>query len=151
MANNKWSIHGEIIDACNCEVICPCTVGLPASDGRCLGNVTWCIEDGYYGSVDLSGCIAILAIHAPGPYFDDGNWRLAMYGHEAATPEQREALQTIFLGQAGGFFGEWRALMTEIVGVRWVPMNGAGPALQELMSGGLDVVICSVPEPSLLR
>jgi tripartite-type tricarboxylate transporter receptor subunit TctC len=30
--------------------------------------------------------------------------------------------------------------------VRWVPSNGAAPAMQELASGGVDIVTCSVPE-----
>ncbi len=30
--------------------------------------------------------------------------------------------------------------------IRWVPMNGAAPALQELVSGGLDLVASSLPE-----
>jgi hypothetical protein len=98
-------------------------MGLPASYGSCLGNVTWCIDEGFHGDTDLAGCIAQLAINAPGPYFDDGNWRLAMYGHASATPQQRESLEAIFLGQAGGFFGDWRGMMSEVVGVRWVPID----------------------------
>lgn len=34
--------------------------------------------------------------------------------------------------------------------VRWIPMNGAGPSLQELVSGGLDLVACSLPEARTL-
>ncbi|MBR0648501.1 tripartite tricarboxylate transporter substrate binding protein [Roseomonas terrae] len=30
--------------------------------------------------------------------------------------------------------------------VRWVPSNGAAPAMQDLAAGGLDLVTCSVPE-----
>lgn len=30
--------------------------------------------------------------------------------------------------------------------VAWVPSNGAGPAMQDLAAGGLDLVTCSVPE-----
>lgn len=30
--------------------------------------------------------------------------------------------------------------------VAWVPMNGAAPSMQDLASGGLDLVTCSVPE-----
>lgn len=30
--------------------------------------------------------------------------------------------------------------------VTWIPSQGAAPSLQELMSGGIDVVCCSVPE-----
>ena len=34
--------------------------------------------------------------------------------------------------------------------VRWVPMTGANPSLQELVSGGLDLVSCSLPEARVL-
>lgn len=30
--------------------------------------------------------------------------------------------------------------------IRWIPMGGAGPSLQELISGGIDLVCCSLPE-----
>jgi tripartite-type tricarboxylate transporter receptor subunit TctC len=30
--------------------------------------------------------------------------------------------------------------------VAWVPSNGAGPAMQDLAAGGIDLVTCSVPE-----
>jgi tripartite-type tricarboxylate transporter receptor subunit TctC len=30
--------------------------------------------------------------------------------------------------------------------VVWVPSNGAGPAMQDLAAGGIDIVTCSVPE-----
>ena len=34
--------------------------------------------------------------------------------------------------------------------IKWVPMNGAHPALQDLASGGLDLVSCSLPEARIL-
>src|SRR5262245_36214198 len=46
MESQPWSIHGEIIDTCNCEVICPCTMGAAATEGKCLGNVLWAIDTG---------------------------------------------------------------------------------------------------------
>jgi tripartite-type tricarboxylate transporter receptor subunit TctC len=30
--------------------------------------------------------------------------------------------------------------------IRWVPSNGAAPAMQDLVAGGVDVVTCSLPE-----
>ena len=30
--------------------------------------------------------------------------------------------------------------------IKWIPMNGSAPSLQELMSGGIDLVCCSLPE-----
>lgn len=34
--------------------------------------------------------------------------------------------------------------------IKWIPMNGAGPSLQELASGGVDMVCCSLPEAKTL-
>lgn len=119
----KWHIHGEIIDTCNCEVICPCIVGAPATESKCLSAVTWWIDEGRYGSVNLAGLAVVLAIYAPGPKFYDGNWRVVMYGDSRAISEQREALETIFLGQAGGFFGRWRQFTAEVLNIRWVPIE----------------------------
>ena len=34
--------------------------------------------------------------------------------------------------------------------VRWIPMTGAGPSLQDLVSGGVDLVCCSLPEARVL-
>lgn len=51
----------------------------------------------------------------------------------------------------GGIWDLARAGWLKTVGipvdaVRWVPSNGAAPALQELMAGGIDIVPCSLPE-----
>lgn len=43
-----------------------------------------------------------------------------------------------------------RAVGLSPTAVRWVPMGGAGPSLQELVSGGLDLVCCSLPEARTL-
>ncbi len=118
-----WRLHGEIIDTCNCDVICPCMVGSPATEHRCLTDVTWCIDEGRYEEVDLAGLNVVLAVHAPGPKFNDGHWRLAMYGDARATPEQRKALEMIFLGRAGGFFARWRTNTAELLGVKWLPIE----------------------------
>lgn len=52
---------------------------------------------------------------------------------------------------AGGIWhlalaGALHAAAVDPAGIRWVPMNGAAPALQELVSGGLDLVASSLPE-----
>ena len=42
------------------------------------------------------------------------------------------------------------AAQLDVDAIRWIPMNGAGPSLQELLSGGLDIVCCSLPEARTL-
>lgn len=61
-------------------------------------------------------------------------------------------------GSGVGFGGIWdlaRAGWLKTIGlpansVPWVPSNGAAPALQELLAGGVDIVPCSLPEARAL-
>jgi tripartite-type tricarboxylate transporter receptor subunit TctC len=55
----------------------------------------------------------------------------------------------------GGIWDLARAGWLNTVGipvraVRWVPSNGAAPALQEMLAGGIDIVPCSLPEARAL-
>jgi tripartite-type tricarboxylate transporter receptor subunit TctC len=55
----------------------------------------------------------------------------------------------------GGIWDLARAGWLKTVGlpvnsVPWVPSNGAAPALQELLAGGIDIVPCSLPEARAL-
>jgi len=53
-------------------------------------------------------------------------------------------------GQGGiwhlGLAGWLGAMGLKADHVRWVPSNGAAPAMQDLAAGGIDMVTCSVPE-----
>ena len=116
MEATPWRIHGEIIDTCNCEAICPCTLGAPPTEGKCLGNVLWSIDEGRYGSADLTGLAVVLALYAPGPKFDDGNWRVAMYGDERATSEQREpSRRSSWVGPVGSLMSGVSSLLRSSV------------------------------------
>jgi hypothetical protein len=101
-----WRISGTYLEACNCEAICPCRKiggrgGGRSTYGVCLGSLSWQIEEGEAGDVDLAGMCAVLAIR----YEDDepgSPWTFALYVDERGDARQREALEAIFLGRLGG-------------------------------------------------
>ncbi len=66
---------------------------------------------------------------------------------KASRPGQLKASGT---GQGGiwhlALVGWLRAMGLAPDHVRWVPSNGAAPAMQDLAAGGIDIVTCSVPE-----
>jgi len=68
-----------------------------------------------------------------------------------ASPGKLKASGT---GQGGiwhlALAGMLRDLGIESSAVPWVPSNGAGPALNDLAAGGVDIVTCSVPEARAL-
>ncbi|MDO9707491.1 Bug family tripartite tricarboxylate transporter substrate binding protein [Paracraurococcus lichenis] len=66
---------------------------------------------------------------------------------KASTPGKMKASGT---GQGGiwhlALAGWLNAMGLKADHVRWVPSNGAAPAMQDLAAGGLDFTTCSVPE-----
>lgn len=108
----SWSLRGNFIEACNCDLICPCIVDNAPSAGYCSGLQAFEIEDGKFGDTLLGGLNAVLAAHIPGRP-DKGNWKVALYVDERATAQQRVHLVEIFSGKAGGYFGRLSTLYGE--------------------------------------
>jgi len=126
----SWHIEGSYFEACNCDPICPCrrvdgVSGGRSTHGECMGVLSWLIEDGDAGGVDLAGLPVALALR----YSDDEEgspWTWVLYLDERASREQREALEAIFTGRLGGdalshFPWAWKP--SELVAVRPVAID----------------------------
>ena len=107
-----WSIRGNFVEACNCELICPCIVDNAPSAGYCDGLQAFEIEDGTFGDTLLGGLNVVLAAHIPGRP-DKGNWKVGLYVDERATAQQHVDLVEIFSGKAGGYFRSLSTLYGE--------------------------------------
>jgi len=105
-ASSGWRVAGTYFESCNCDAICPCRMvsgqrGGRSTHGECFGALSWAIETGRAGNVDLGGLRVAMAVR----YHDDepgSPWRLVLHIDERATPEQHELLRAIYLGEAGG-------------------------------------------------
>ena len=103
---NDWHIAGAYFESCNCDAICPCRSvgGRPggrSTHGICFGVLSWLIDEGHAGDIDLTGLAAAFTIR----YDDDepgSPWRFVVHVDERGSAEQREALAAILLGRMGG-------------------------------------------------
>ncbi|MDH4190454.1 MAG: tripartite tricarboxylate transporter substrate binding protein, partial [Betaproteobacteria bacterium] len=72
----------------------------------------------------------------------------------AAIKAQPGKLKASGTGQGGiwhlAMMGLLRDQGIAVSALRWVPSQGAAPSLQDLVSGGVDVVACSIPEARAL-
>jgi hypothetical protein len=125
-----WSIAGTYLEACNCDVICPCRrvggrSGGRSSFGVCQGALSWVVERGHADDVDLSGLAAVLACQ----YDDDepgSPWDFFLYLDERGDDAQRAALEGIFTGALGGSAlaqFPWAFKPSRPLGVRAVPIE----------------------------
>jgi hypothetical protein len=105
-----WRVRGSYFEACNCTAICPCRSvggrpGGPSSFGECFGALSWQVDEGHAGDLDLSGRQVVMAIR----YFDrvqpSTRWEVVLYVDRDADDAQLAVLAEIFLGRAGGTVG----------------------------------------------
>ena len=125
-----WELSGTYLESCNCEAICPCRTiggrrGGRSTYGICLGALSWGVERGRAGKLDLSGLDVVLTSR----YDDDepgSPWSFCLYLDERGAERQREALAEIFLGRLGGtplkqFPWAWKP--SDLLGVRAAPIE----------------------------
>jgi hypothetical protein len=85
--------------------------------------LAWHIREGQYGDVRLDD-LNVLALGA----FEGNLWageakaRMGLFIDEKADLRQREALQTVFGGQAGGWPAAFAANIGEVRGIEFVPI-----------------------------
>jgi hypothetical protein len=118
-----YTLDGTLIEACSCNVNCPCWIGEDPDLGECFAIVAYGIERGQIRELDVSGLSLVLICHIPGNVLA-GNWQVVALVDESATQEQRDALLDAFTGKLGGPLGDlWTALIGEVKGVEFVPIT----------------------------
>jgi hypothetical protein len=119
---DRWSVSGTYLEACNCESVCPCRSqnGVPGGDATydtCEFALSWKVESGRFGSVDLAGRSVVMT----GWYADaepGSPWRIRLFVDDGAPPDAHDALAAIFLGRAGGHpAATYGSAITEVLGI----------------------------------
>ncbi len=120
----SWRLAGDWFDICSCDIPCPCEFAQAPTNNACEGMLAWHVREGRYGDVRLDG-LNVLALGA----FEGNLWageakaRMGMFIDERADEGQRQALQTIFAGEAGGWPAGFAATIGEFRGIEFVPIQ----------------------------
>lgn len=97
----KWFMKGALIGACSCDWGCPCNFDAPPTQGFCEGAYSIVVKEGRYGDVALDGLKFIFFGRAPGAVHE-GNLTSVVIVDDQATPEQRDAILTLWKGGGVG-------------------------------------------------
>jgi hypothetical protein len=117
-----YSFTGSLIEACSCNVLCPCWIGEDPDLGDCRTFLSFHIDSGRIRTMDVSNLSVVIVAYVPGNILA-GNWDAVVLIDERATPEQREALLAAFGGQLGGLIADWAGLIGTVKGVEYVPIS----------------------------
>jgi hypothetical protein len=137
-----WTLSGEMIETCSCNMLCPCWYGVQElmvmDQGWCASPILFRLRDGTADGVNLGGLTLALALFFPGPTLYDGNATARLYLEETATADQRSALEPIMQGKRGGPMQILAGLITT-----WLPTQ-TPPIMVQEANGTIQATVGNV-------
>jgi hypothetical protein len=119
----EWRVSGDWFDVCKCAIPCPCTFAQPPTEGDCDGILAWHIGQGRFGDVELDGLSVVALATFDGNIWAGAKADMAMFVDERADERQREALQAIWSGQAGGWPGDFGEMIGNVRGMEFAQID----------------------------
>jgi hypothetical protein len=120
----SWSMTGEYVETCSCELMCPCNLSLDhgATYDFCRVTLVFDIREGEIDGTDVGG-LKVAAIADTPKVMTDGNWKLGVFVDDQASDEQADKLVQVFGGQLGGPMAALAPLVGEMLGVERAPIE----------------------------
>ena len=139
-----WHARGLMFENCSCQLVCPGHMHFnqACTHERCIGYWAIRVDQGAYGDVPLAGLKALVAFDCP-QHMIEGNWTEVIIIDEAASPDQRGALEAILAGRAGGSWALLAKFVSRRLDTRFLPITFAeeGDTRRATIPGLLDASI----------
>ena len=116
-----YQLEGSLLEACSCEVLCPCWIGEDPDHGTCESFIAYHLASGTIRGVDVSGLSFVTVHRIPGNVLA-GNWRAVWFISEEASDEQFDAIRAAFAGEVGGPLADLAGLFGEVMDVKRAPI-----------------------------
>src|SRR5918911_4355842 len=96
-ASSSWNLEGEYFEACNCDLVCPCTFFQDPDEGSCYVTCAWHIQKGVYdNNTNLDNLNVVAMFNSPGNMVKGPKWKAALYLDQGAIQEQKDAFICIW-------------------------------------------------------
>jgi hypothetical protein len=120
----EWRLTGDWFDICSCDIPCPCEFAQAPTNNACQGMLAWHVRQGHFGEIRLDDLnLVALAAFEGNVWAGEAAVAMGLFIDETADGQQREALQRIFAGEAGGWPAQFAALVGEFRGIKFVPIT----------------------------
>ena len=142
-----WRARGLLFENCNCQVVCPGHVHFDqlCTHERCVGFWAIRIDQGVFGEVSLDGVRAVIAYDSP-RHMIDGNWTEVIVIDQAASPAQRQSVEAILTGRAGGPWAVLGRFVGRRLDTRFLPVEFAdeGVTKRARIPGLLEAAVTQI-------
>ena len=117
-----YDLEGTLLEACSCEVLCPCWIGEDPDLGYCHSFNAYHFERGTIRGVDVSDLSLVVVCIIPGNVLAPASWRVVQFIDERADDEQHAAILDAYQGRLGGPLADLAGLTGEVLAVRQAPI-----------------------------
>ena len=124
MSQKGWWAKGLLFENCSCQVVCPAHISFKqrCTYERCQGYWGIHIREGSYGDSLLQDLNVVVAFDTPQRMYD-GGWTEVFYIDQGGDSQQRQALELIFSGRAGGPWEVLGRFVEQRLESRFVPIH----------------------------
>lgn len=117
-----YDLEGTLLEACSCDILCPCWVGEDPDGGSCDSFNAYHFDRGMIRGVDVGGLSMILVNRIPGNVLTPKSWRQVVFVDDRATDDQFRAIVAAYQGELGGPLADLAGLVGETLGVERAPI-----------------------------
>jgi hypothetical protein len=114
---SAYDLEGTLLEACSCDILCPCWVGEDPDGGSCDSFNAYHFDRGTIRGVGVDGLSLVLVTRIPGNVLAPKSWRQVAFVDERATGEQFRAIVAAYQGDLGGPLADLAGLIGETLGV----------------------------------
>lgn len=120
----KWYAKGLLFENCSCQLVCPGHFSFKqlCTHDPCLGHWSIRIEEGLYGDTPLNGLNAVILFKTP-RLMISGGWTEMFLVDERADNVQRDAIEHILSGRAGGAWAVLARFVAKRLETRFLPIH----------------------------
>jgi hypothetical protein len=118
-----YNLQGTLLEACSCDVLCPCWIGEDPDTGDCKAFLGYHFDKGEINGVDVSGLEMVMVCQIPENVLIPHSWKVLVLMDERGTDEQTQALAEAYTGKLGGPLADLAQLVGEIIGVEKVAIS----------------------------
>ncbi len=115
--NGGYDLHGTLLEACSCGVLCPCWIGEDPDGGTCDAFNAYHFDRGTIGGIDVSGLNYIRVARIPGNVLVPQSWTQVVFVDDSASDAQAQALVDAYDGRYGGPLADLAGLIKETLAV----------------------------------
>ena len=143
-----WSIKGDYMEACSCDLLCPCITSnmtAPATHDFCKAAMAFNIQSGDFGATSMSGVRFALFIESKA-IMADGDIIAGVIVDSSATHEQIEAIGSIVSAAGGGPLAMLDPLIGNFKGIERQPIefHKDGKTVSVKIEGILDQEVVGI-------